>query len=239
MEFVNEFAVPTDIETTWKILLDLEQVAPCLPGAILDEVEGDVYTGRVKVKVGPVTVSYRGTAELVDVDRESRSARIAANGKETRGAGTASADVSAKLSEANDGTLVRVVTDLTVTGKPAQFGRGVMEDVGTKIIGQFAERLEALVLSGNIGGAAAGVSPDAPVGEPSTVSAAPTVERDGFANGAAPKAAGPRKITPDSLRADDALDLLDVAGSAALKRLMPIVAGVAAVAAFIWWITRR
>lgn len=247
MEFVNEFTVPTDIDTTWKTLLDLEKVAPCLPGATLEEVDGDVYTGRVKVKVGPITVSYRGTAELVDVDEEAKSARIDAKGKETRGAGTADADVTAKLTETDEGTLVHVVTDLTVTGKPAQFGRGVMGEVGTKIIGQFAERLEALVLSDDPDAvpseaAAAtgdGAGPAAASGGEAAASGAASAGASATSEAGAPAATGPRKIAQDPSRADDALDLMDVAGAATIKRVVPLVAGLAVVAAFIWWLTRR
>lgn len=239
MEFVNEFTVPTDIDTTWKTLIDLEKVAPCLPGATLEEVDGDVYTGRVKVKVGPITVSYRGTAELVDVDEDAKTARIDAKGKETRGAGTANADVSAKLTETDEGTVVHVVTDLTVTGKPAQFGRGVMGEVGTKIIDQFSERLEELVLSDD---AASGDDEAAAGGEAvaSGAAAAGAEESsDGAASTATPAATGPRQIAPDPSRENEALDLMEVAGAATIKRAVPLVAGLALVAAFIWWLTRR
>ncbi len=247
MEFVNEFTVPTDIDTTWKTLIDLEKVAPCLPGATLEEVDGDVYTGRVKVKVGPITVSYRGTAELVDVDEDAKTARIDAKGKETRGAGTANADVSAKLTETDEGTLVHVVTDLTVTGKPAQFGRGVMGEVGTKIIDQFSQRLEELVLSdgddtsdtGDTGDAGETGEPAASGGE-AAASGAAAAGADAAADGAAaPAATGPRKIAPDPSRENEALDLMEVAGAATIKRAVPLVAGLALVAAFIWWLTRR
>ena len=239
MEFVNEFTVPTDIDTTWKTLIDLEKVAPCLPGATLEEVDGDVYTGRVKVKVGPITVSYRGTAELVDVDEDAKTARIDAKGKETRGAGTANADVSAKLTETDAGTVVHVVTDLTVTGKPAQFGRGVMGEVGTKIIDQFSQRLEELVLSDD---AASGDDEAAAGGEAvaSGAAAAGAEESsDGAASTATPAATGPRQIAPDPSRENEALDLMEVAGAATIKRAVPLVAGLALVAAFIWWLTRR
>jgi carbon monoxide dehydrogenase subunit G len=244
MEFVNDFTVPTDIDTTWKTLLDLEKVAPCLPGATLEEVDGDVYTGRVKVKVGPITVSYRGTAELVDVDEAAKSARIDAKGKETRGAGTANADVSAKLTDTDEGTLVHVVTDLPVTGKPAQFVRGVMGEVGTKIIDQFSQRLEELVLSGGddraVAGATDGGAAAGGEAEASGAAAAGQPATDGeSATAAVPASSGPRTIAEDPDRANDALNLMDVAGAATAKRLIPLVAGLAAVAALIWWFARR
>ncbi|MFA9431431.1 SRPBCC family protein [Egicoccus sp. AB-alg2] len=165
MEFTNEFTVPTDVETAFAILTDLEKVAPCLPGAQLEEVEGDVYTGRVKVKVGPISMTYRGQAQLAETDAEAKRARIQANGKETRGTGTAKADVHAALRPDGDGTVVTVVTDLTVTGKPAQFGRGVMAEVGTKIIDSFAERLRAM-LDEEHAGAGAGVGAGVGTGVP-------------------------------------------------------------------------
>ena len=146
MEFTNEFTVPAGIDTAFAVLSDLERVAPCLPGAVLEEVDGSTYTGRVKVKLGPIQVLYRGTAELVELDQEAKRARILASGSETRGAGTASAEVTATLRPSGPGaTTVTVLTDLDITGKPAQFGRGVMEDVGTRIIDSFAERLAELL----------------------------------------------------------------------------------------------
>ena len=146
MEFTNEFTVPADIDTAFELLSDLGRVAPCLPGAVLEEADGPTYTGRVKVKVGPIQVLYHGTAEVVELDADTKRARILASGRETRGAGTASAEVTALLRPSGPGaTTVTVVTDLDVTGKPAQFGRGVMEEIGTSIINTFAERLAELL----------------------------------------------------------------------------------------------
>lgn len=245
MEFVNEFTVPTDIETAWATLTDLEKVAPCLPGATLEEVDGDTYSGRVKVKVGPITVTYRGTARFVETDADNKFGRIEASGKEARGSGTAKADVTAQLTETDDGTLVHVVTDLNVTGKPAQFGRGVMGEVGTKIIGSFAEGLEQLVLADDAAGKAAAeptadqAETPAPAGaSASTADTAPGGEAK--ATGAAAAApSGPRKIAQDPARADDALDLMEVAGASAVKRLVPLVVGLGIVGLIIWLIRRR
>ncbi len=245
MEFVNEFTVPTDIQTAWETLTDLEKVAPCLPGATLEEVDGDDYTGRVKVKVGPITVTYRGTARIAELDADKRFARIDASGKETRGSGTAKADVTAQLTETDDGTLVHVVTDLNVTGKPAQFGRGVMGEVGTKIIGTFAERLEELVLSDDKAGAEAAAAAEpaaAGVGAGATTSApspATAPAQDIAAGGGEAKATGIRKIPEDPSRKDDALDLMEVAGASAAKRLIPLAAGLAVLGLIIYLIRRR
>lgn len=141
MEFTNTFTVPVGIDEAFETLTDLEKVAPCMPGAKLETVDGDVYEGRVKVKVGPMSLTYRGKAELVDKDVDAHTARIEARGSEARGGGTANADVTAALTEVDDGTEVVVTTAIDITGKPAQFGRGVMGDVGAKIIDTFADCL--------------------------------------------------------------------------------------------------
>lgn len=141
MQFTNTFTIPVDTDTAFAVLTDLERVAPCLPGARLDDVTGDTYSGHVKVKVGPIQVAYRGTARLVEADPEAGYVVITAAGAETRGSGTASAEVVATLEGVAAGTRVTVVTDLDVTGKPAQFGRGVMGEVGARIIQTFAVRL--------------------------------------------------------------------------------------------------
>jgi uncharacterized protein len=240
MEFTHEFHVPSDVDTTFATLIDLEKVAPCLPGATLEEVDGDTYTGRVKVKVGPIQVVYRGTAEIVAIDHEAHRGRIEARGKETRGAGTASADVTATLHGDGDGTRVVVDTDLHITGKPAQFGRGVMADVGSKIIDTFAARLRAMLeAEGEAEGeeVAAGTPP---AGEAAVRAAAGEPGPEAVATGAAAAGRpGPRRIEPTPGREDDALDLMEVAGAATAKRVLPLVAVLAAMAALIWWLRRR
>jgi carbon monoxide dehydrogenase subunit G len=148
MRFEHEFTVPVPVEQAWSVLLDVERVAPCLPGAALESVEDEKIMGRMKVKVGPITVTYRGTASFQDVDKDARSLTIKASGKEARGAGTASATVAARLRpEGPDegSTKVTVETTFNVTGRPAQFGRGVMAEVGGKLIDRFAENLSALL----------------------------------------------------------------------------------------------
>ena len=233
MEFTNEFTVPTDVDTTFATLTDLEKVAPCLPGAQLEEVDGDVYTGRVKVKVGPIQMTYRGQARMVEADADAKRARIEANGKESRGAGTAKADVVAELREGGEGTIVTVTTDLTVTGKPAPFGRGVMEEVGTKSIDAFAERLRAM-LADEQAGAGAADGPAEPV--PARGEAAAT-GATAAASTAPPTVVGPRLLATAPSRENDALDLMDVAGGATLKRLLP-VAAVAIVLAILFAVLR-
>ncbi|MEX2503879.1 MAG: SRPBCC family protein [Egicoccus sp.] len=231
MEFTNEFTVPTDVDTTFATLTDLEQVAPCLPGAQLEEVDGDVYTGKVKVKVGPIQMTYRGQARMVEADPDAKRARIEANGREARGSGTAKADVTATLREGGEGTVVTVTTDLTVTGKPAQFGRGVMEEVGTKIIDAFAERLRAMLAEEQTGSGPAGAEPVPAHGEAAATGATAA------ASATPPTIDGPRQLMSDPSRENDALDLMDVAGGATLKRLLP-VAAVAVVLAIVFAVLR-
>ncbi|GHE42543.1 carbon monoxide dehydrogenase subunit G [Streptosporangium violaceochromogenes] len=148
MRFEHEFTVPVPVEQTWPALLDVERVAPCLPGAALEAVKDDGLTGRMKVKVGPITIIYRGEATFEKVDEEAHALTLRASGKESRGAGTASATVVARLhpeGPEDASTRVTVETSFTVTGRPAQFGRGVMADVGAKLIDKFAANLSALL----------------------------------------------------------------------------------------------
>jgi carbon monoxide dehydrogenase subunit G len=160
MELEHDFTVPVPADEAWRVLLDVERVAPCMPGATLDAVEGEEFRGRVKVKVGPIQVTYSGTARFAEKDEAKRRAVIEARGKEARGTGTATMTVTAQLQEQDGSTRVTTVTDLAITGRPAQFGRGVLAEVGGKIIGQFAECL-AQQLGG---GAAAAEATPAPAG---------------------------------------------------------------------------
>jgi uncharacterized protein len=149
MKLVNEFTVAAPIDQTWTTLLDVERVASCLPGASIEPVgEDGSYRGRMRVKVGPVSMSYGGTVRLAEIDADSHVAAFEARAKETRGTGTAAATIRNTLSETSEGTRVQVETDLDVTGRPAQFGRGLMEEVASKMLGQFSGRLEKLVLDG-------------------------------------------------------------------------------------------
>ncbi|GBE63562.1 carbon monoxide dehydrogenase subunit G [Mycobacterium sp. MFM001] len=146
MELNNEFRVAVPAAKAWEVLTDVERVAPCLPGATLLSVDGDEFTGAVKVKVGPITVSYKGTAAFLEKDATAQRVVLKADGKETRGSGNAAAVVTAQLKDLGNATDVVITTDLTISGKAAQFGRGVLADVATNLIGQFAKRLEADVL---------------------------------------------------------------------------------------------
>jgi carbon monoxide dehydrogenase subunit G len=148
MELEHSFTIPVSPERAWQVLLDVEKVAPCMPGATVDSVEGDEVTGRVKVKVGPVALTYSGKARFTERDEQAKSIKLEASGKETRGAGTASATVHSWLADEGGQTRVTVHTSMNVTGRPAQFGRGVMADVGGRIIEKFATNLAAQLAAG-------------------------------------------------------------------------------------------
>jgi carbon monoxide dehydrogenase subunit G len=145
MELEHSFVIPVPPEQAWPVLLDVERVAPCLPGATVDSVDGDVVKGRIKVKVGPVAMTYTGTARFTERDEQTRSITLEASGKETRGAGTASATVRSSLADEGGQTRVVVHTTMNVTGRPAQFGRGVMAEVSGRIIDKFATNLAVLL----------------------------------------------------------------------------------------------
>jgi carbon monoxide dehydrogenase subunit G len=156
VDLTNEFRVGVPVERAWEVLTDVERIAPCMPGAQLQEIEGDEYRGIVKVKVGPITAQYKGAARFVEQDEAGHRAVLRAEGRETRGQGNANATITAQLEPDGDGTKISVMTDLTITGRVAQFGRGVLADVSTKLLGQFADCLENKLLAGEESGAAAG-----------------------------------------------------------------------------------
>jgi uncharacterized protein len=222
MEIADSFRVSTPIADTWKVLLDIEGIAPCLPGAQLQEVEGDEYRGIVKVKVGPITAQYKGTATLAEVDEDAHRIVIDASGRDTRGQGNAKATIVVTMAHDSDGTRVDVVTDLSITGKVAQFGRGVLVDVSSKLMGQFVENLERDVLATQGGDAAAADAPAV-----SAVPAAPATDGERTAD---VRYIESREVEP--------IDLLDMAGESAAKRLVPLAVG-ALVLFVLWRLFRR
>src|SRR5579859_581608 len=197
MELEHSFTIPVPPEQAWQVLLDVEQIAPCMPGATVDSVDGDVITGRIKVKVGPVALTYAGKARFVERDEQGRTVTMEASGKETRGSGTASATVRSTLRDEGGQTTVVVHTTMSVTGRPAQFGRGVMAEVGGRIIEKFAGNLAAQLAGGSAVGVAAsngsGPGASAASGPGAGTSAAPaaTAPASASAEGSADGAGGP------------------------------------------------
>ncbi len=175
----NSFRVPVPVEQAWRTLLDVPRIAPCLPGATLDESDGMTHRGRVKVKVGPIQLAYRGEATIAEQDEAARRLVLVASGKETRGAGAASARVVADLVERDGATDVQVATELDLTGKPAQFGRSIISDVSGRLIDQFATNLAALMVAPETPQPAAPAGPLAAA--PSPVPAAPAASAEGAA----------------------------------------------------------
>jgi carbon monoxide dehydrogenase subunit G len=216
MEIADSFRVSTPIADTWKVLLDIEGIAPCLPGAQLQEIEGDEYRGIVKVKVGPITAQYMGTAPLAEVDESGRRIVIDASGRDTRGQGNAKASIVVTMREEGDGTRVEVVTDLAITGKVAQFGRGVLVDVSSKLMGQFVENLERDVL------ATQDSPPETPLA--AEVPAAP---------GAWESVPAPTELRRIDSKEAEPIDLLEMAGGSPAARLVPL--GIAVLIVFVLW----
>ena len=220
MELENSFVVPADIDTAWKTLLDVEAIAPCMPGAKLTSFDGDNFTADVKVKLGPVTMNFAGEGKFVEKNEATHTAIIDASGKETKGAGTAGAKITATLvEEGPNSTRANIITDLTVTGKAAQFGRGVMADVSKKLIGQFAGNLEQVIAARQVTATAAAAA------------GAPTEGAEAVATAPAPAAA--------PVLNNEALDLGNAAMVPVLKRVIPAVIVVAVVVGVIIWAVNR
>ena len=237
MELVNEFTVNVPVRQAWDTLTDVELIAPCLPGAQLQEIEGDAYRGVVKVKVGPITAQFKGEANFVERDETNHVAVLKAAGRDTGGKGNASALITARLEPKGDtATQVTVTTDLTITGKVAQFGRGALADVSSKLIKQFVEQLETMVLTPTgTGSAPSGDGTSAPLNvtepyEATAVSAATGIDAPSSLTSAgapaggttaAPAASPPQVRKIESPEAKP-IDLLDAAGAPLVKRLAPV-----------------
>lgn len=222
MQLENTFTIAAPIEKAWEALNTPQTVAPCFPGATLTSYEGDSFEGTVKVKLGPISLTYKGKGTYVTRDEAGHKVVIDANGRDSRGNGTAKATVTGTLvADGPDKTAVTMVTDMTITGRPAQFGRGVISDVADKIIGQFASCVADKLAAG----------PEAQVAEPAEAPRPTATNANGSAPGAtatvttAPPAEKPA-VRPAPTRSEiDAIDLLDTAGAPVLKRLAPVLAG--------------
>jgi carbon monoxide dehydrogenase subunit G len=256
MDMEHSFTVEAPIAEVWSAFLEPARVAPCFPGATLTSSDETSFTGTVKVKLGPIAMLYKGVGEFVDTDEATHTATIDAKGKDSRGNGQANAKVTAILTEEGPTTTnVVVKTDLSITGKPAQMGRGLIIEVGGKIIGQFADCLSQR-LGTDAATAEEAPAEEAPAAETAQAAAAPrpgpkkaaaTGVKKPAATGAKPAATGaktaavtelkprPRPVYPPT---PDAIDLLDSSRSAVLKRLVPVLVG-AVIGGFIVWLIKR
>jgi carbon monoxide dehydrogenase subunit G len=215
VQLEHRFEVPVGIDKAWTTLLDMEQVGPCFPGALLDHVDGDEFSGSVKIKLGPIRMTYKGTAKIVEKDEAAHRAKIEATGNAGGSTSTAAMLVTATATSlAPNRTAVDLVTNLSLTGRPAQFGRGVMVDVGNKLIGQFAD-----CVSNKLAGKTAGGAELVDVVNPDEVAAE-------FVAPAQPVAAGHRTAGTAAPAAE--LNLLQSAGVPVLKRVAPIILGIIA-----------
>lgn len=227
IELDNSFTVPVPPERAWDVLLDVERIAPCMPGASVLSIsdDGNEIEGQVKVKLGPLSLAYKGTAKFTDKDQANSRLAIEATGKETRGAGTASANVQAVLKpgDATGSTIVSIHTSLNVTGRPAQFGRSLLPEVSGKLIAQFASNLEALIASDN-----------APAAAEETV--APE------SGGTAADSSGAATATPapaPAIKQEESLNAFKFVVIPILKRLIPVAAAGAAIAVVIRKLTGK
>jgi len=223
MQLEHTFTVAAPVEQAWALLLDIERIAPCMPGATLTSFSGDNFEGNVRVKLGPVNMTYAGKGRFLEKDEAAHRMVMEASGRDARGGGTAKATVTGTLKAADDGagTVVTVVTDLAVTGRPAQFGRGMIADVGGRLIGQFADCLASKL--SELPAPEPTPAEPAPAQEPETGEPASVVEPAAVvAEPAAAVSLAPVKVTP----AAEPIDLLHVTGvSGAVKRAVPYVVG--------------
>jgi len=229
MKIADEFTVDAPIDRAWEMLTDLEGIAPLLPGARMTGREGDDYLGTVKIKVGPVISEFAGKASFVEKDEQSRTAVIDARGREKRGSGNASATITARLHQAGDATRVTVDTDMKVVGKLAQFGSGMIQQVSTKLMGQFAASLEDRLATGpasaeTVAPTEETVAPTAETVQPTVLAAVPA----------------PPVPSPGTVPETEPIDLVQLAGASVARRVAPLIAAiVAAVVVFVVLRSRR
>jgi carbon monoxide dehydrogenase subunit G len=260
MRLEHSFTVPVPVASAWAVLLDLPRIAPCMPGATLTGVQDDTFTGTVKVKLGAIALTYQGQGRFIERDEAARRMTVEATGKDTRSAGTAAATVTATLAADGDRTTVEVITDLSVTGRPAQFGRGMIAEVGGKLIGQFADCLAntlgeqetasadappALRREESAGTATAATAAAAPAvsggaaasaGEDSVTASDPAVAPPGR-----PAEEGSQRIIPSSASIEaEPIDLLRLTGATATaRRLTRYGAGAVLLIGLAWLVLRR
>jgi carbon monoxide dehydrogenase subunit G len=239
MQLENEFTVPASIEQAWDVLLDVPRVAPCLPGATVEEggEEGE-YKGQMKIKIGPITASYKGTVKIQEIDEANRRVAMRAQAKDARGQGTAAATITSTMEETEGGTKVHVLTDMRVTGPAAQFGRGVMQDVSAKLMTRFAECLaEQMQASPDVETTTEEPAAETETAAPTTTEASTKVEEGvpGASSGVssaeaepAPSASSGQSTAGTARPTDDVLDLAEASREAVLKRALPVIGGLVA-----------
>jgi carbon monoxide dehydrogenase subunit G len=221
MKLENEFTVPAPVERAWEVLLDVERVAPCLPGAAIEGAEGDAHKGTMTVKIGPITAKYAGTVKIEEADEAARRAVMRAQARDSRGQGTAAATITSSMEGVEGGTRVRVETDMRVTGPAAQFGRGVMQDVSAKLMGRFADCLAEQMGAGEAAPEPAPVAtgPRRPAAQPPPGPAGDSAE------------AAARPVARPSA---EVLDLGEASRQAVLKRLAPVAVGMGLLIVLLW-----
>jgi carbon monoxide dehydrogenase subunit G len=229
MKLENEFTVDVPVDEVWDVLLDLERVTPCLPGAALTEESGDEYKGEMKVRLGPVTQNYNGTVKIEEADESAHRAVIKADGKDARGQGTASATITSTLHEEDGSTRVNVETDMQITGRAAQFGRGVQQEVAEKLLTQFAECLEEQIMGGG----------DEEEPEPAAASESESSEAEPSANGEAGEEEQPRRRIIQQDQEVEPLDLGEASRDAVIKRAVPVAVGVGVLVVVVWLLRRK
>ncbi len=218
MKLQNEFTVPAPVERAWEVLLDVERVAPCLPGAALTGSDGDEHQGTMTIKIGPITSRYQGTVKIEEADEANRRAVMRARARDSRGQGNAAATITSTMEAVAGGTRVRVETDMRISGPAAQFGRGVMQDVSAKLMGRFADCLAEQMSGG-----------PAPSAEPAA--AATTPRRP-----AADPPPGPAGDSAEAAarRTEEVLDLGEASREAVIKRAAPVAAGLLLLVLLLW-----
>jgi carbon monoxide dehydrogenase subunit G len=251
MRLDHSFTVPVPVDQAWDVLLDVPRIAPCMPGAALTDFDGEGFNGTVKVKLGPIQLTYKGKGRFVERDEAARRVVIEASGREVRAAGTAAATVTAVLVAASDNeTRVDVGTELTVTGKPAQFGRGMLADVSGKLLGQFADCLAGKLASpaptsapspdpGPSAAGAAPASPTSPVAAAASPVPAASVPASPVPAASVPASPTAAASASSAEAAVEPIDLLQVTGlSNAARRYAPYGLAVIVVGVLIWLIVR-
>lgn len=235
MELQHTFTIPVPPDEAFEILRDIRRIAPCLPGATVDDVDGDAFTGKIRMRIGPMQVTYRGDAAYADVDPDARRATLVARGKEARGTGTAHVTVRAELHDRGAETEVALRTEVTVTGRPSQLGGGVLADSSDRLITRFAQCL-AEEVGGSTAGASAAAAALVPAVPPSSDEEAGAGAR--LLEPTAPTGAVASSGPPATRPRDDATGVPAGAGAPLVRRAAPTAAAVALLVLLVWLVRR-